>query len=127
MSESGQPRGEMTLRTVAMPADVNVNGDIFGGWVLSQMDIAGGIPAVEAAKGRVATVAVNEMKFVRPVQVGDVLCVYTWVERVGNTSIAIGLEAWALRRLGGGREKVTEGLFTYVAIDENGRPRPIPE
>lgn len=120
------PKGELTLRTVAMPSDVNVNGDIFGGWVLSQMDVASGIIAATRAEGRVTTVAVNAMKFIRPVQVGDVLCVYAWVDRVGNTSMAIGLEAWALRRLTRAREKVTEGLFTYVAIDENGRPRPVP-
>ncbi|WP_298677825.1 acyl-CoA thioesterase [uncultured Lentibacter sp.] len=121
------PRGELTLRTLALPADVNVNGDIFGGWVLAQMDIASGIVAAERASGRVTTVAVDAMKFIRPVQVGDVLCVYAWVERIGRTSMAIGLEAWARRRNSGLREKVTEGLFTYVAIDEAGRPRPVPE
>lgn len=120
-------RGELTLRTLALPADVNVNGDIFGGWVLAQMDIASGIVAAERASGRVTTVAVDAMKFIRPVQVGDVLCVYAWVERIGRTSMAIGLEAWARRRNSGLREKVTEGLFTYVAIDEAGRPRPVPE
>ena len=125
MEETDEPRGNLTLRTVAMPADVNVNGDIFGGWVLSQMDIAGGIPAIEEARGRVATVAVNEMTFVRPVKVGDVLCVYTWVERIGRTSVAIGLEAWALRQITGKREKVTAGVFTYVAIDGDGKPRPV--
>jgi len=122
-----EPKGEMTLRTLALPADVNVNGDIFGGWVLAQMDIASGIVAAERADGRVTTVAVDAMKFIRPVQVGDVLCVYAWVERVGTTSMAIGLEAWARRRHTGEREKVTEGLFTYVAIDDAGRPRPVPE
>ncbi|WP_322866937.1 acyl-CoA thioesterase [Aquicoccus sp. G2-2] len=125
MNADDEPKGTLMLRTVAMPADMNVNGDIFGGWVLSQMDIAGGIPAFEEAHGRVATVGVNAMTFIRPVKVGDVLCVYTRVERIGNTSVAIGLEAWALRRLDGGREKVTEGVFTYVAIDEDGRPRPV--
>ncbi|MDU8927480.1 acyl-CoA thioesterase [Alisedimentitalea sp. MJ-SS2] len=125
MSQDNAPNGTLTLRTVAMPADVNVNGDIFGGWVLSQMDIAGGIHAIEEASGRVTTVSVNEMTFVRPVKVGDVLCVYTSVERLGNTSIAIGLEAWALRQITGEREKVTEGVFTYVAIDADGRPRPV--
>ncbi|RFP88740.1 acyl-CoA thioesterase [Rhodobacteraceae bacterium 63075] len=121
------PNGALTLRTVAMPSDVNVNGDIFGGWVLSQMDVASGIIAAERAGGRVTTVAVDAMKFIRPVQVGDILCVYAWVDRVGNTSMAIGLEAWARRRISAEREKVTEGLFTYVAIDEEGRPRPIPK
>ncbi|MEZ5715235.1 MAG: acyl-CoA thioesterase [Paracoccaceae bacterium] len=125
MDKPEEPMGNLALRTVAMPADVNVNGDIFGGWVLSQMDIAGGIVAIEEARGRVATVAVNEMTFVRPVKVGDVLCVYARVARLGRTSVAIGLEAWALRQITGAREKVTEGVFTYVAIDADGRPRPV--
>jgi len=119
------PHGDLTLRTVAMPADVNVNGDIFGGWVLSQMDIASGIVARETAKGRVATIAVDAMKFIRPVKVGDVLCVYTHVKRIGNTSMAIGIEAWALRGVIGKREKVTEGVYTFVAIDDDGKPRPV--
>ena len=119
------PIGELTLRTLAMPADVNVSGDIFGGWVLSQMDIAAGIVAGQRAKGRVATVAVDAMKFIRPVRVGDILCVYADVERVGRTSLAIGLEAWALRNRIGGREKVTQGRFTFVALDDSGHPREV--
>lgn len=119
------PQGELTLRTLAMPADVNVNGDIFGGWVLSQMDIGGGIVAGTRAKGRVATVAVDAMKFIRPVKVGDVLCIYARIERVGTTSLGVGLEAWVLRDRIGQREKVTEGVFTFVAIDANGRPREV--
>jgi len=126
MSEpTDAPQGDLTLRTVAMPADMNGNGDIFGGWVLSQMDIACGIVARERAQGRCTTVAVDAMKFIRPVKVGDVLCVYTQVKRIGTTSIAVGLEAWVLRGVIGKREKVTEGVFTFVAIDENGRPRPV--
>lgn len=125
MDKPEEPLGNLALRTVAMPADVNVNGDIFGGWVLSQMDVAGGIVAIEEASGRVATVAVNEMTFVRPVKVGDVLCVYARVARLGRTLVAIGLEAWALRQITGQREKVTEGVFAYVAIDADGRPRPV--
>ncbi|MEO0991243.1 MAG: acyl-CoA thioesterase [Pseudomonadota bacterium] len=109
-----------------MPADVNVNGDIFGGWVLSQMDIAAGIVAGSQAQGRVATVAIDAMKFIRPVHVGDVLCVYAQVARVGRTSMGIGLEAWVLRDRYGAREKVTEATFTFVAIDEEGRPREVP-
>ncbi|WP_425045136.1 acyl-CoA thioesterase [Primorskyibacter sp. S87] len=120
-----QPQGELTLRTLAMPKDVNVNGDIFGGWVLSQMDIAAGITAGARARGRVATVAVDAMKFIRPVGVGDVLCIYSHVQRIGRTSMAIEIEAWALRERHGGREKVTEAVFTFVAIDEHGRPRPV--
>ncbi|MBS9718174.1 acyl-CoA thioester hydrolase YciA [Pseudohalocynthiibacter aestuariivivens] len=123
MSETELPEGELTLRTLAMPADVNVNGDIFGGWVLSQMDIAGGIVAGKSAEGRVATVAIDAMKFIRPVKVGDVLCIYAQVERVGRTSLGIGIEAWVLRDRIGEREKVTEAVFTFVAIDEQGRPR----
>jgi acyl-CoA thioesterase YciA len=110
-----------------MPGDANPSGDIFGGWVLSQMDIAAGIAAGACAMGRVATVAIDAMKFLRPVRIGDVLCVYAAVEKIGRTSMAIRLEAWALRDRVGAREKVTEGLFTFVAIDGQGRPRPVAE
>ena len=127
MNQTEQPQGGLTLRTQAMPSDVNVNGDIFGGWVLSQMDIASGIVASDRARGRVTTVALDAMKFIRPVGVGDILCVYARVERVGRSSMAIATEAWALRHLEGHREKVTEAVFTFVAIDENGRPRAVPE
>ncbi|MGI3186248.1 acyl-CoA thioester hydrolase YciA [Nioella aestuarii] len=128
MSEqTTDPQGELTLRTVAMPADMNGNGDIFGGWVLSQMDIACGILARERARGRCTTVAVDAMKFIRPVAVGDVLCVYTRIGRVGRTSMGIEVEAWVKRGAVGEREKVTEAFFTFVAIDENGKPRPVPE
>lgn len=125
-NQTNIPRGELTIRTLAMPADANPSGDIFGGWVLSQMDIAGGIAAGQRAQGRVATVAINAMSFIRPVNVGDVLCVYSDIENTGRSSIAIYLEAWALRRRIGERVKVTEGLFTFVAIDSNGKPRPLP-
>lgn len=120
-----EPEGELTTRTLAMPADANPSGDIFGGWVLSQMDIAGGIAAGERAQGRVATVAVNAMSFIRPVNVGDVLCVYSSIERVGRTSISVHLEAWAMRGRLGERVKVTEGTFTFVALDKDGAPSPI--
>jgi acyl-CoA thioesterase YciA len=109
-----------------MPADTNANGDIFGGWVMSQMDQAGGIAGVERAQGRVVTVAVDAMHFIRPVRVGDVLCVYTRVERVGRTSMTIKIEAWARRFQTRMREKVTDATFTFVAIDQDGQPRPIP-
>ncbi len=125
-NETG-PIGELSLRTLAMPADTNPNGDIFGGWVLSQMDIAGGIAAGERAKGRVATVAIDAMRFHRPVYVGDVLGVYSNIEKIGRTSMTIRLEAWVLRNRLGKREQVTEGVFTFVAIDESGKPRPVPE
>jgi acyl-CoA thioesterase YciA len=121
-----QPHGELTVRLAAMPADTNANGDIFGGWVLSQMDHAGGIAAAERAQGRVATVAVDAMTFIRPVKIGDVLCVYTSIDRVGRTSMRIHIEAWAQRFHTHGREKVTDAHFTFVAIDENGRSRPVP-
>ena len=121
-----QPQGELTVRLIAMPADTNANGDIFGGWVLSQMDQAGGIAAVERAEGRVVTIAVEAMTFIRPVKVGDVLCVYTSVEKVGRTSMKIHVEAWARRFRTHAREKVTDASFTFVAIDDNGRPRPVP-
>lgn len=121
------PEGELTLRTVAMPSDVNSNGDVFGGWVLSQMDIAAGILSRERSGGRATTVAVDAMKFIRPVAVGDVLCVYTRLRRVGRTSMTIEVEAWVRRGMIGAREKVTEAIFTFVAIDEAGKPRPVPD
>ncbi len=120
-----QPEGDVILRTLAMPRDVNIAGDIFGGWVLSQMDIAGGLVSAKRAQGRVATVAVNAMKFIRPVKVGDILCIYGEVERVGTTSITVALEAWVLRGREADRAKVTEGLFVFVALDEDGKPMPV--
>lgn len=125
-SGSETPQGELSIRTVAMPADANPSGDIFGGWLLSQMDVAGGIIAHRIAVGRTATVAVDAMKFHLPVFVGDVLCCYAAVARIGRTSIAVKVEAWAERRNSTLRVKVTEGVFTYVAIDEQRRPRPVP-
>jgi len=125
--EKPQPRGELATRTLAMPADSNPSGDIFGGWVLSQMDIAGAISAGQRADGRIATVAIDAMSFHLPVYVGDVLCVYTDIERIGRTSMTLHLEAWALRSRRGERVKVTEASFTFVAIDDEGRPRPVPE
>ncbi|MGY2050294.1 acyl-CoA thioesterase [Methylobacterium sp. JK268] len=121
-----QPTGELTVRTIAMPGDTNANGDIFGGWVMAQMDVAGGIAGVDRAQGRVVTVAVEAMSFIRPVRVGDVLCVYTRVTHVGRTSMKIQIEAWARRFRTQLREKVTEATFTFVAIDDEGRPRPVP-
>jgi acyl-CoA thioesterase YciA len=121
------PRGTLTVRTIAMPADTNANGDIFGGWVMSRMDQAGGIAGVERARGRVVTVAVEAMTFIGPMKVGDVLCVYTEVESVGRTSMKIHIEAWAKRFMTGVRDKVTDATFTFVAVDDAGNPRPIPE
>lgn len=124
-ADQTEPKGALTIRTLAMPADTNPAGDIFGGWVMSQMDIAGAIAAVERAQGRVVTVAVEAMTFIAPVKVGDILCVYTSVERVGNTSITIGLEAWARRNRLDDRVKVTEGRFVYVSLGEDGQKRRI--
>ena len=121
------PRGALTVRISAMPADTNANGDIFGGWVLSRMDQAGGIAGVERAKGRVVTIAVDGMTFIRPVRVGDVLEVFTQVESVGRTSMKVHVEAWVRRFQTHMQEKVTDATFTFVAIDEAGKPRPIPK
>ena len=122
-----KPRGELTVRISAMPADTNANGDIFGGWVLSRMDQAGGIAGVERARGRVVTIAVDAMTFIRPVRVGDVLEVFTEVESIGRTSMKIHVEAWARRFETHLQEKVTDATFTFVAIDAAGKPRPIPK
>ena len=124
-TDATEPRVALTIRTLAMPADTNAAGDIFGGWVLSQMDIAGGIAAAERAHGRVVTVAIEAMTFIAPVKTGDVLCVYTTVERIGNTSITIAMEAWARRNRVADRVKVTEGRFIYVALDDEGNKKPI--
>lgn len=126
MTEQNGPRGALTVRIGAMPADTNANGDIFGGWVLSRMDQAGGIAGVERARGRVVTIAIEAMTFIRPVWVGDVLEVYTEVTSVGRTSMKIHIEAWARRFRTEIHEKVTDANFTFVAIDDNGKPRPIP-
>jgi len=122
-----QPRGQLSVRVLAMPADANANGDIFGGWLLSQMDLAGGIAAEARSQGRVATVAVQSMQFHLPVYVGDVLCAYADLIRVGRTSMTYAVQAWVIRRDGHSRVKVTQGEFTYVAIGEDRRPRPVPE
>ena len=123
--QNTDPVGELTLRTLAMPADANPAGDIFGGWVLSQMDIAAGICAAKRAQCRVATVAIEAMSFLKPVYIGDVLCVYSSIKKVGRTSIAVDLEAWALRDRVGERVKVTDGVFTFVALDKAGQPKPL--
>src|SRR5690348_4611660 len=113
------------LRVVPGPSDINANGHIFGGWVLSQMDIAAGIVASRRAKGPVATVAIEAMEFIAPIHLRDVISVYAHVERVGRTSMAVKIEVIAHRDLGQTEVKVTEGLFTFVALDEDNRPRPI--
>jgi acyl-CoA thioesterase YciA len=117
---------EAVLRMVPRPGDINTNGHIFGGWVLSQMDIAGGIIAGREADGPVATVAIEAMQFIEPILLHDVVSIYAWVERRGRTSVAIRIEVIASRDRGTRVVKVTEGLFTFVALDENHRPRPLP-
>ena len=124
--DADEPIGTLTIRTLAMPADTNPAGDIFGGWVMSQMDIAAAIAAVERVKGRVVTVAVEAMSFIAPVKVGDILCVYTSIERVGTTSITVAIESWVRRNRLDDRVKVTKARFVYVALDEAGAKRAIP-
>jgi acyl-CoA thioesterase YciA len=119
-----RPQGEPAIRTVAMPADTNPNGDIFGGWLMAQMDVAGSVAAVRRAKGRVATVAVAAMTFHKPVFVGDLVSCYAEIVKVGRTSMTITVETWVDRR-SGEAQKVTEGTFVYVALDGNGKPRPV--
>jgi acyl-CoA thioesterase YciA len=123
------PTGSLVLRTLAMPADTNANGDIFGGWIMSQMDIAGGILAKEIAQGRVATISVDGMTFHQPVAVGDVVCCYGTCSRIGNSSMTIKLEVWVKPVINAPkfnyRYIVTEATFTYVAIDDNGKSRSI--
>ncbi len=113
------------IRTIAMPADANPNGDIFGGWLMAQMDLAGAAHAFAAAGGRVATVAVDAMTFHRPVQVGDQVSCYCSTVKVGTTSIAVKVDTWVRRRHDWTEERVTEGGFTFVALDDSGRPRPV--
>lgn len=125
MSDALEPKGDLTLRTLAMPADANPNGDIFGGWVMAQMDLSAGMRASERAAGRVATVAVKEMHFRLPVRVGDTLCIYTTVLGVGRSSITLDVEVWARRARSTAREKVTEAVFVMVAIDDDGKTRPV--
>ncbi len=121
-----QPRGEISLQTIAMPADTNWNGDIFGGWLLAQMDLAGAVLARQRAQGRVATVAIDGMSFLQPVAVGTVISCYTEIVHCGRTSLQIAIEVWESVRLQGGARLLTEGRYTYVAIDEQGRKRPLP-
>ena len=120
---SAGPKGELASRTLAMPADSNPKGDIFGGWIMSLMDAAGKMSATPHAGGRVVTVAVSNITFLQPVHVGDTVCCYTDVKRIGRTSITLDVEVWVLRQGQGDRIKVTDAEFTFVAVHENGRPR----
>jgi acyl-CoA thioesterase YciA len=119
------PRGELASRVLAMPTDTNPKGDIFGGWIMSLMDMAGKMSATAVANGRVVTVAVDRIVFRQPVQVGDVVCCYTEIMRTGQTSITLSIEVWAMRQGQGERLKVTDATFTFVAVDDQGRPRPL--
>jgi len=119
------PRGEITIQTLAMPADTNANGDIFGGWLVSQMDLAAGVLAKKITKGRVATVAINSMTFLKPVHVGDVVSCHVDLVKQGNSSLTINVEVWVERATSISKDRVTEGTFVFVAIDDHGKPRPI--
>ncbi|WP_075292642.1 acyl-CoA thioesterase [Pararhizobium arenae] len=121
-----KPKGELTLRTLAMPGDANAAGDIFGGWVMAQMDLSCGIRAAERARGRVVTAAVKEMAFALPVKIGDTLCIYTDIVKVGRTSITLNVEVWAQRYLSDRMDKVTDAVFVMVALDGQGSPTPVP-
>ena len=120
------PKGDLTMRVPAMPADANAAGDVFGGWVISQMDLAAGLSGADRARGRVATVAVNALTFKKPVKIGDTLSVYSTIQKVGRSSITILIEAWAQRHLTRELVKVTEGIFVMVALDKDGKPVEIP-
>jgi len=127
LSNASQPssESELALRTIAMPVFANANGDIFGGWLLSQMDLAGSAVAIRRANGRVVTVAVTAMNCQRPVFVGDEVSCYAKIVKVGRTSITVRVEAFARRGRSGEKIQVTEGLFTYVAVDSESKPRPV--
>ena len=125
MTRNDRSRAKPILRVIPGPGDINANGHIFGGWVLSQMDIAAGIVASRRAKGPVATVAIEAMEFIAPIHLRDLISVYAQVERVGRTSMGVRIEVIANRDLGATEIKVTEGLFTFVALDAEHRPRPV--
>jgi len=124
-SARSQPQGELVIRTIAMPADTNSNGDMFGGWLLSQMDLGGAIFARNLSRSRITTVAIDAMSFLHSVYVGDIVSCHASLLKVGRTSIRIEVEAWAQRAKGGEHVRVTKGTFTYVAIDDAGRPQPV--
>lgn len=123
--KTAAPQGTLALQTVAMPADTNANGDIFGGWLVSQMDLGGGIIAKQRARQRVVTVAIESIIFHKPVRVGDIVSCYAEILKIGRTSMQICVTVWSMQPHAIAFERVTEGLFTYVAIDEQGAPTPI--
>lgn len=120
-----QPQGELVIQTIAMPKDTNPNGDIFGGWLMSQMDLGSGILAAKTAHARVVTVAMEGMSFLEPVRVGDTVACYAWVEKIGRTSMTIPVEVWVQRFMDGRQIRVTRAVFIYVSVDETGRPIPV--
>ena len=126
IDDTPKPRGNLCLQTIAMPAHANANGDIFGGWLVSQMDLAAGVAARKQAHGRVATVAIDAMVFLRPVKIGDIVSCHTDILSIGRSSMKILVEVWETDELDGSQTKLTEGLFTFVAIDEAGKTRPVP-
>jgi len=120
-----EPRGVLAARTLAMPAHTNPSGDIFGGWIMAEMDAAGAMSATAHVEGRVVTAAVTGLVFLAPIKVGDAVCFYTEVAKIGRTSLNLHVEVWAMREGRGARRKVTAAEFTFVALDDEGRPRPI--
>ena len=125
MIDQPKPRGNLAIQVVAMPADTNVNADIFGGWLVSHMDLAGSSESVRRAKSRSVTVAIDSLTFIKPVYVGDVVTCYAQLTKVGHTSMQFVIESWTLSMQHEQRIKVAEGIFTYVAIDEHGKPQPV--
>ncbi len=125
MDDIDQPKGELVIQTIAMPKDTNRDGDIFGGWLISQMDLGSAILAAKVAKARVVTVAIEGMSFLHPVRVGDTVACYAWVEKIGRTSMMIPVDVWVTRYMTGDQLRVTHGVFTYVAVDNEGKPVPV--
>jgi len=125
MIQNKKPQGELTIQTFAMPGDTNANGDIFGGWLLSQMDLSASVIAKQRSKSRVTTVAIDSMVFHHPVHVGDLVSCYAYLQKVGKTSMTIKVEAWTMDRIDFKQRQVTEGVFTYVAINKDGKPHPV--
>lgn len=125
MTEQVEPKGQLAIRIVAMPADTNANADIFGGWLVSHMDLAGGCESVRRAKCRTVTVGIDSLSFIKRVSVGDVVCCYTELLKIGHTSMQFQIECWTISLQQPTLQKVATGLFTYVAIDEQGKSQPV--
>ncbi len=125
MTDRTEPQGEIAIQTLTMPMNTNANGDIFGGWIVSQMDLAAGVLAKRVSCGRVVTVAINSMSFVRPVHIGEIISCYVRLIKQGTSSMTIGVEVWALPATQDSHHLVTEGVFIFVAVDEHGKPRAV--